>query len=153
MKTLTLMTLSLLLSAGCAREAAPVNTAKAPAGISVAQAKTLGFPSCATEDSCGCYWDAAARGNGRGTSFVAAPCTVAKLDAELAAFCAGPEGPGDHVCEQRAKEDPVALEELCMTVAERAYERAAGYAMTSLGDAPVPDAAYEDAYAACTEGR
>jgi hypothetical protein len=44
-------------------------------------------------------------------------------------------------------------EERCMLVAERAYEAAAGYAMSSLGDAPVPDAAYEDAYARCTEAR
>lgn len=75
----TLIALSLLLSAGCAREAAPVNTAKAP----------LTDPN----------------------------------------------------------------EERCMVVAEQAYAAAAGHAMSSLGDAPVPDAAYEDAYAACTEGR
>lgn len=49
--------------------------------------------------------------------------------------------------------DAIALEERCMLVAELAYEAAAGHAMSSLGDAPVPDAAYEDAYAACTEGR
>lgn len=29
------------------------------------------FPSCQTEDSTGCYWDASAQGNGQGTSFVA----------------------------------------------------------------------------------
>lgn len=39
-----------------------------------------------------------------------------------------------------------------MGVAERAYELAAGHVMTGLGDAPVPDAAYEDAYAACVDG-
>lgn len=30
----------------------------------------LFLPPCAAEDSSGCYWDAAARGNGEGTSFV-----------------------------------------------------------------------------------
>jgi hypothetical protein len=44
-----------------------------------------------------------------------------------------------------------ANEEDCMLVAERAYEVAAGYEMSALGDAPVPDAAYEDAYARCVE--
>jgi hypothetical protein len=44
-------------------------------------------------------------------------------------------------------------EERCMLVAERAYEAAACHEMSSLGDAPVPDAAYEDAYASCTEAR
>lgn len=29
------------------------------------------FPSCQTEDSTGCYWDASTQGNGQGTSFVA----------------------------------------------------------------------------------
>ncbi len=32
---------------------------------------SLFFPPCATEDSNGCYWDAAARGNGEGISFIA----------------------------------------------------------------------------------
>lgn len=40
-----------------------------------------------------------------------------------------------------------------MALAELAYERAAGAPMTGFGDAPVPDAAYEDTYAACTEGQ
>lgn len=29
------------------------------------------LPPCPTEDSTGCYWDAAARGNGEGVSFIA----------------------------------------------------------------------------------
>mgnify|MGYP001603028395 CR=1 FL=1 len=29
------------------------------------------FPPCPTEDSNACYWDAAARGNGQGISFIA----------------------------------------------------------------------------------
>lgn len=44
-------------------------------------------------------------------------------------------------------------EKHCLLVAERAFEAAAGHEMSSLGDAPVPDAAYEDAYASCTEAR
>lgn len=32
---------------------------------------SLIFPACATEDASGCYWDAAAHGNGVGTSFIA----------------------------------------------------------------------------------
>lgn len=30
----------------------------------------LGMPSCATEDSTNCVWDAATQGNGTGSSFV-----------------------------------------------------------------------------------
>lgn len=31
------------------------------------------LPKCRTEDSIGCYWNAAKRGNGRGDSFVVSP--------------------------------------------------------------------------------
>lgn len=34
-------------------------------------APTPALPPCPTEDSTGCYWDAATQGNGVGTSFVA----------------------------------------------------------------------------------
>lgn len=60
----------------------------------------------------------------------------------LAGYVECGDGPQTGVC------DPD-LETRCMARAELAYERAAGHAMSSLGDAPVPDAAYEDAYARC----
>lgn len=36
----------------------------------VALILALMMPPCPTEDSSGCYWDAAANGNGEGISFV-----------------------------------------------------------------------------------
>lgn len=40
---------------------------------------SLYYPPCATEDSNNCYWDAQARGNGVGTSFVVIDNEVIRL--------------------------------------------------------------------------
>lgn len=40
------------------------------------------FPPCAAEDSANCYWDAAHRGSGTGTSFVDILGTAYYLPAE-----------------------------------------------------------------------
>lgn len=37
------------------------------------------FPPCEYEDSNNCYWDAASRGNGQGTSFVVIDDVVIRL--------------------------------------------------------------------------
>lgn len=74
--------------------------------------------------------------------------TLIALSLLLSAGCAREARPAQTVA---SLADP--NEERCMVVAERAYAAAAGHEMSSLGDAPIPDAAYEDAYAACTEGR
>lgn len=73
--------------------------------------------------------------------------TLIALSLLLSAGCARQAAPANTVA---SLADP--NEERCMAVAEQAYAAAAGHEMSSLGDAPAPDAAYEDAYASCTDG-
>lgn len=49
-----------------------VATLMAPAAFHAhhSTGRTVVLKPCASEDSDNCYWDAATRGNGRGTSFV-----------------------------------------------------------------------------------
>ncbi len=112
---------------------------------------------CPTEDSDDCYWDAPMTGSGRGKSFIALPggrilnagsfdyaqrmadaCETDTAWAEQvapgvwAAVCGDADGNGPvNSCAQKAELD---------------------WALATLAGED-GDAAYEDAYAACTEGR